>query len=488
MVGKMDSEDKNTLHNYIKNQINNMPSVLNEELSYKNEKFNHRTDFGIITEHIDDFLNGENINRYIVLPGLRGVGKTTILYQTYDYLLKEKQIPPNQILYISCETLNKIIKCDVLETIEQFINEMHQSSLMTIDKKIFLLIDESHFDKDWSLAGKIIYDKTKRIFMIFTGSSAINLEYHTEAARRMLKYPISPLNYSQHLKLKFDYEPENITKELIDVLFNGEITSSKQSEHEINNGLLNLIDYTSQEWNNYFKYGGFPSVMHDKNYRISQKKLLYSIDSIITKDLKTLQNINQNSEDYAYRLLKFLAQKVPGEISQNTLADLIKSSPSTVNTILGLLEKTHLIFHYEPYSGPNARVKKSWQYYFATPSLRHAINTNWGFSPMNQDEYEGILLENLVASGLFNLKNNEEYFDFDIFFDPLKGGVDFLIRKGFENPIPIEVGHGNKTKRQVITAMNRYNSTHGIIISNTTETIEKEDNIIYLPYKTFSLM
>ena len=168
----MDSEDKNTLHNYIQNQINNMPSVINEELSYKNAKFNHRTDFEIITEHIDDFLNGDNINRYIVLPGLRGVGKTTILYQTYDYLLKEKQIPANQILYISCETLNKIIKCDVLTTIELFINEIHQNNLMTLDKKIFLLIDESHFDKDWSLAGKIIYDKTKKnihdIYRIFS--------------------------------------------------------------------------------------------------------------------------------------------------------------------------------------------------------------------------------------------------------------------------------------------------------------------------------
>ena len=97
------------------------------------------------------------------------------------------------------------------------------------------------------------------------------------------------------------------------------------------------------------------------------------------------------------------------------MSNLIKSSSSTVNTILELLEKTHLIFHYEPYSGPNARVKKSWQYYFATPSLRHAINKNWGFSPMNQDEYDGILLENLVASGLFNLKNNENHFDFDVF-------------------------------------------------------------------------
>ncbi|MBQ9161093.1 MAG: ATP-binding protein [Methanobrevibacter sp.] len=484
----MDAEDKNTLHNYIQNQINNMPSMLNEELSYKNEKFTYRSDFKIIIEHVDDFINGDNINRYIVLPGLRGVGKTTMLFQIYDYLLKEKQIPANQILYISCETLNKIIKCDILKTVEQFVSEIHQSSLMTIDEKLFLLIDESHFDKNWSLSGKIIYDKTKRIFMIFTGSSAINLEYHAEAARRMLRYPINPLNFSQHLKLKFNYESKNITKELIDLIFDGEITNSKKIESEIITELLNLAEYTSQEWGNYFRYGGFPSVMHDKNYRISQKKLLNSIDSVITKDLKTLQNINQNSEDYAYRLLKLLAQKVPGEISQNTLADLIKSSPSTANSILGLLEKTHLIFHYEPYSGPNARIKKSWQYYFATPSLRHAINSNWGFSPMNQDEYEGILLENLVASGLFNLKNNEEYFDFDIFFDPLKDGVDFLVRRGFENPIPIEVGHGNKTKRQITKAISRYNSTHGIIISNTTNNIEKKDNVIYLPYKTFSLI
>ena len=484
----MNQEDKNTLNIFIQNQINNMPMILNDELSYKNEQFNHRTDFYIIKEHIEDFLNGENINRYIVLPGLRGVGKTTMLYQIYDYLLKEKQISPNQILYFSCETLNKVTKCDIFETINHFITEIHQNSLTTLNKEIFLLIDESHFDKDWSLAGKIIYDQSKKIFMIFTGSSAISLEYHADAARRMLRYQISPLNYSQHLNLKFKYNTENIKESLSDLIFNGEIAEAKKLEQKINTGLLNIIGYDATDWDNYFKYGGFPAIMNDKNYRISQKKLFYSIDSIIEKDLKTLHNITPNSENYAYRILKFLAQKVPGEISQNTLANLVKSSPSTVNTILELLEKTHLIFHYEPYSGPNARVKKSWQYYFATPSLRHAINKNWGFSPMNHNEYEGILLENLIASTLFNLKNDETHFDFDVFFDAKKGGVDFLIKKGFENPIPIEVGHGDKTKRQVINAINRYESDYGIIISNTTSAIEKRDNIIYVPYKTFSFM
>ena len=484
----MDQEDKNTLNIFIQNQINNIPITLNDELSYKNKPFNHRTDFHIIKEHIDDFLNGDNINRYFVLPGLRGVGKTTLLYQTYEYLLKEKEIPPNHILYFSCETLIKVTKCDIFETINHFLKEFHQSNLRTLNREIFLLIDETHFDKNWSLTGKIICDESKKIFMIFTGSSAISLEYHSDAARRMLRYQISPLSYSQHLNLKFKYNAGNIEQALSNLIFNGEIDEAKKLEHQIGMDLLNIIGYESTDWDNYFKYGGFPAVMNDDNYRISLKKLLYSIDSVIEKDLKTLHNINQNSENYAYRMLKFLAQKVPGEISQNTLANLIKSSPSTVNTILELLEKTHLIFHYEPYSGPNARVKKSWQYYFATPSLRHAINKNWGFSPMNQNEYEGILLENLIASILFNLKHHENHFDFDVFFDSKKGGVDFLVKKGFENPIPIEVGHGDKSKRQVINAINRYDSDYGIIISNTTSNIEKKDNIIYVPYKTFSLM
>ena len=42
--------------------------------------------------------------------------------------------------------------------------------------------------------------------MVFTGSSAIKLEYEEEASRRMLKNTICPLNYSQHLKLKYKEE------------------------------------------------------------------------------------------------------------------------------------------------------------------------------------------------------------------------------------------------------------------------------------------
>ena len=350
------------------------------------------------------------------------------------------------------------------------------------------MIDESHFDKNWSQAGKLIYDKTKKIFMVFTGSSAIKLEYDEEASRRMLKNTICPLNYSQHLKLKYNYDSGNISDALFNLLFTSDITESSKLENKIQTDLLNLKNYTTTDWDKYFKCGGFPAVMHETNQRRIFKKLYATVDTIVRKDLGALRNITSTSEDQTLRLLKFLAQKFPDDVSQNTLAQCAKTSQSNVNSLMNLLERTQLIFHYEPYVGPNGRAKKSWQYYFASHSIRHAINNHFGFSSMKKEDYEGILLENLVASSLFNAKNNENNFEFDVFFELGKNTVDFLIKRGYDNPIPIEVGLGDKSQRQIKRTMNKFNSDYGIIISNTTKTIQKDDDVIYIPIKTFSLM
>lgn len=485
----MNSEEENALHDFLEKQINDIPISLNEDLSYKNKKFNHRSDFNGISDIIDDFVDGDTIDRFIVLPGLRGVGKTTILYQLYDYLLNVKNINQNQILYVSCDYLKKTMaECDILKAIEYYIKEFHYSSIKTLDKEIFLLIDEAHFDKDWSLAGKIIHDMTKKIFMVFTGSSAIKLDYDKESARRMVNQTICPLNFSQFLKLKHNYDAGEMSQTLFDMIFTSQIDNAVVLENKINSDLLNLKSYTNEEWENYFKIGGLPLVMHDKNPRKSYKKIFHTVDTVVTKDLRTIRNITSNTEDQALRLLKFLAQKKPGEASQATLSDIIKTPYSTVGSILRLLEKTQLIFHYEPYVGANGRARKSWQYYFASPCICHAINRQFGVSSIKKEDYEGILLENFVASSLFNVMNNENYFKFDTYFQLGKKSVDFILKKDFEQPIPIEVGLGKKKKGQIKRAMNKLNSHHGIIISSTTNTIQKDDDIIYIPIKTFGLL
>ena len=180
--------------------------------------------------------------------------------------------------------------------------------------------------------------------MIFTGSSAINLEYDKNIGRRMISYPITPLNYSQHLKLKYNYQTD-ISNDIIDLIFEGNVDNAILKEQQVNNDLLNIKNYTSTDWDNYFKYGRLPAVMHDTNYRNAYAKIFKSVENVIRKDLGTISNITSNTQTNALRLIKFLAEKYPGDISQNALANKIKTSSGTVNTILDLLEKTQLILN-----------------------------------------------------------------------------------------------------------------------------------------------
>ena len=479
-------ENNTEIRKFIQNQINETQFLLNDELYHQNTKLTPRSEFEEIKVYIDDFLQGNNINRFITLPGLRGVGKSTILLEVYDYLFNEKNISPENILYISCEQLNYIQKCDIYASIEDYIKNFHHASIKTLNHQIFLLIDESHYDKNWALAGKMIYDQSKKIFMIFTGSSALNLDYDEEAARRIINYNINPLNYTQHLNLKYTYHPKELSNALRDLIFTGNVEDAIKFEQNVNRDLLNLKGYASVDWDCYFKFGGFPQVMFDTRQRDIIKKMFNSVNTVIQKDLGTIKNITTDTQSYAMRILKFLAQKYPGDVSQNKLSSELKCPFSTINTLFYLFEKTQLLFHYDDYGGINHRTKKDKQYYFATPSIRHIINLTFGVTKLKEEEYEGILFENLVASSLFNLMHDDNFIDFEVFYEKRKGGVDFLLSKMFENPIPIEVGHKNKDKRQVINAMNRHDSDHGIIVSQTTETIQKDGDIIYIPMKTFS--
>ena len=76
---------------------------------------------------------------------------------------------------------------------------------------------------------------------------------------------------------------------------------------------------------------------------------------------------------------------------------------------------------------------------------------------------------------------------------PNDAPVSHLVRDLFfkelgEKPIPIEVSCGDKDKSQIKRAIKKYNSSHGIIISNTTPNIVKNDNIICIPPEIFAFI
>ena len=70
---------------------------------------------------------------------------------------------------------------------------------MNLDREVFILIDEAHFDKEWAQAAKIVFDQTKKAFLIVTRSSALNLELSMDVARRAKRGVMFPMNFSEYL-------------------------------------------------------------------------------------------------------------------------------------------------------------------------------------------------------------------------------------------------------------------------------------------------
>ncbi|MEN4030190.1 MAG: hypothetical protein PQ963_11020 [Methanobacterium sp.] len=49
--------------------------------------------------------------------------------------------------------------------IDVFLEEVHETTPVNMKKELFILLDEAHYDKEWSRADKILYDQSKKYFL-----------------------------------------------------------------------------------------------------------------------------------------------------------------------------------------------------------------------------------------------------------------------------------------------------------------------------------
>lgn len=92
-----------------------------------------------------------------------------------------------------------------------------------------------------------------------------------------------------------------------------------------------------------------------------------------------------------------------------------------------------------------------------------------------------------MTSILFNLKESR-HDGFGLYYDSKNEVVDFVLKTFIDKAVPVEVDIDKKSKKQIIKAMNEYNSEYEIIISDKTDHIVKEDNVIFIPVMTFSFI
>lgn len=490
-MAEENEQNKEQLVSYIFGKLAEAPRLVENQLKVKGSYLPHRRVYSRLKMHVDDFLLGEELgkitNRLIILPGLRGVGKTTLLFQLYKYLRDVRKIEQDRILYFSTDELKAYLGRGVLDAIDVFIKEIHKTTFTSLDKEIFIFIDESHFDSKWSEAAKVIFDKTKKIFLIFTGSSALNLELSVDAARRTKREVVFPLNFGEYISLKYNvYPPKGMAESIRDLIFKGDssaIENAQTKEAELNRNLVKIGKPVDKEWEDFLCCVGFPIGLQMSQIEVHER-LFSMIDRVIEKDVFSIQTFSTDTRNTISRILTFLALQKPGGTSDSKLSERLKISPNTVRNILEVLEKTHLIFSIKPHGSAGKVVRKPWKYYFLSPSISAAIRFKLGSYNQRDREMMGVFTENLAASYFFRMKETVNL-PVGIFYDSGKNGADFLLQDAKENIVPLEIGLGKKDKSQIKSSINRYKSKYGIVVSNVQK-ITKEDNVIFIPLTTFS--
>lgn len=66
---------------YILKQLQTTHYIVNNFLKMNtDDEFKYRNIFQEMKKHIDDFLGGYDENRFMVMPGFRGIGKSTLIF------------------------------------------------------------------------------------------------------------------------------------------------------------------------------------------------------------------------------------------------------------------------------------------------------------------------------------------------------------------------------------------------------------------------
>ena len=478
-------DDDDVLMSFIRSQQFEIRYLANET---KKDMIKPRFKYFEIIKHIDNFISRDKnyYNRLLMIPGLRGVGKSTLLYQVYSYLNTERGIDEDNIFYVNVDDLKSSVDSDIKTLFELFIENVHDTIPLTLYKKIFLLVDEAQFDEKWANYAKLLFDKNSRIFMIFTGSSALNLNLNTDATRRITTLRLYPCNFREYLYLKYDIDIKSYDlRELILNTNTSIVEKAEKYEKYLYKQLYNLPNDSNIELKKYLHTQSFPFALDNEDIEVH--KLTYEvIKRIIKDDLLEFKSYNKLDDKIISRIITYIATKKAGKTSNNNIAQYVGISANTVDNLLDILEKTELLFEVSAYGGAGTITKKPKEHFFITPSIKSTLNYRIGRYHLNNRKCYSLLVENMVASTL-NILVNEASISMGLFYDSKKKGVDFLL-KCVDDVIPIEVGIGKKTKSQLTMAINRYNAKYGILISNRKDRITFENNILHIPLLTFTLM
>ena len=337
-------------------------------------------------------LDHGSIRRFPVLSGARRVGKTTIMYQMIEELIR-RGIAPGNILYITFD--NPVLKLinveDILSTFE---------ALYPCEGERYLFFDEIQYTDKWELWMKVIYDSRRDVKLTATGSASPLLAKGASDSGvgrwNVLKVPtLSFYEYCELLELADRPDiPEGLRLTELAAMPGGELAD-----------LMNRFVPLLKHFNRYLIIGGFPElVLSNDDARAQQMLREDVVDKVIKRDVLTLFNVrNPLSME---KLFLYLCMNSSDIFRMQTAAQELENiSVKTIEDYISFLEQSNLIYCSWPTRvGSRGALKGRPKIYIADAAIRNAVLMM--DDVLSDDREMGVMVETAVYKHIVSFYQN----------------------------------------------------------------------------------
>jgi predicted AAA+ superfamily ATPase len=447
-----------------------------------------------IEQHVTQFLGGKTSKEWIVMPGLRGTGKTTLLTQLYN----SPALAPHQKFYLSLDKVRSVggRMIDVITVIEEVVGGKIENS----KNPIFVLLDEVQYLEDWALVLKTISDRARKLFVVCTGSSAIMLQTNPDVARRSDVIKIHPLCFTEFVMMEqahhhqsLRYPVPGVASGVRDAIFNSSNVS------QVYAALTQLAPGVNSYWHGlnkaeligkYFSYGTLPFTLTLPNESVIWARIYQTLSEVLARDVNAIGKFDQQTVATLPRLLFLLAHSE--QISLNSLATTLGINVKTIRSVLDELESTEIVTAIKPKGSSFGKITKPYKYLFTSPAMRLALVNSGGAIKVESDsrsKLRGQLLEDIVGmyfKRVFIDAENKAIVE----YDTAKGGADFIVSRTGEkkDAMAIEVGAKKTSNRQAVQTLNDIGGKYGLVITDQPLSVDVEHGAVYVPLEYFLLI